>query len=89
MTAPTGRRINARLPADVARKVTYLERQRNLSTTQVLLESIEHYYLAMTEAQGAAADRLERAGFVGCAAGPADLSTTYKADLARSLEKKA
>jgi hypothetical protein len=88
MTAPTSRRINARLPPDVAQKVAYLERRRNKSTTQVVLESIEHYYLALTGEQGAAAERLEQAGFVGCAHGPANLSTAFKEDLARSIESK-
>lgn len=88
MTAARARRINARLPPDVARKVAYLERRRNKSTTQIVLESIEHYYASLTEEQGTAAERLTEAGFVGCASGPRDLSTTYKADLARSLASK-
>lgn len=87
MTAPA-RRINARLPPDVARKVAYLERTRKKSTTQVVLESIEHYYRAVAEGEGTAAQRLEQAGFVGCARGPADLSVTYKEDLAASIGRK-
>ncbi len=88
MTTARSRRINARLPPDAARKVAYLERRRNKSTTQVVLESIEHYYAALTEEEGTAAERLESAGFVGCASGPPDLSTSYKADLSRSIEDK-
>ncbi|HEY6459998.1 MAG TPA: hypothetical protein VIY73_07590 [Polyangiaceae bacterium] len=88
MTTSPARRINARLPADVARKVAYLERTRKKSTTQVVVESIEHYYEAVAERQGSAAERLERAGFVGCARGAADLSATYEEDLAASIGKK-
>ena len=88
MTTRGARRINARLPPEVAQKVAYLERRRNKSTTQVVLESIEHYYLALTDESGKAAERFEEAGFVGCARGPVDLSSSYKADLARSLEHK-
>jgi predicted DNA-binding protein len=88
MTAGKARRINARLPPDAARKVAYLERRRNKTTTQIVLESIDHYYEAMTAVEEGAAERLERAGFVGCARGPDDLSSTYKADLAASLREK-
>ena len=79
------RRINARLPPDVARKLAYLERRTNRSTTQVLLESIEGYYAAMTEPAGSAAELLARAGFIGCASGPVDLSCVHKP--ARSVSK--
>jgi hypothetical protein len=53
MTAARERRIDARLPADAARKVAYLERRLNTSTTEIVLESIEHYYAALTEEGGA------------------------------------
>ncbi len=82
------RRINARLPPDVARKVAYLEKRTRKSTTEVVVESIEHYYAALREEGGAAARTLERAGFVGCATGPTDFSSSYKADLARSMGGK-
>ena len=88
MTSGKAHRLNARLPPDVARKVAYLQRRTNRSTTEVVLESIERYYAAMTEERGTAAQALEEAGFVGCSTGPADLSTSYKADLSRSISKK-
>jgi hypothetical protein len=31
---------------------------------------------------------LKNAGFIGCADGPADLSTSYKAELVQSLRRK-
>ncbi len=82
-------RINARLPTDVARKVAYLESRTKMSTTEVVLESIERYYAAMTEGDGTAAEALAQAGFIGCATGPADLSSSYKSEQRRSLAKKA
>ena len=90
MTSPTARRINARLPADVARKVELIAKRTNKTTTEVVLASIERYYDALNEVgeRASAAEALERAGFIGCARGPADLSTSYKSDLARSLRKK-
>lgn len=89
MTSGKARRINARLPEEVARKVAYLEKRTNKSTTEVVVESIEHYYAAMSEEGGAAAEALQQAGFVGCATGPANLSSSYKAELSRSIGKKA
>jgi hypothetical protein len=89
MTGAKPSRINARLPAEVARKVAYLERRTNMSTTEVVLASIERYYAAMTEGEGTAAQALAQAGFIGCAEGPADLSSSYKSGQTRSLGKKA
>jgi hypothetical protein len=89
MTASKPHRINARLPPDVARKVSYLERRGRMTTTQVLRESIELYYATVTRETSTAASALEQAGFVGCASGPRDLSSTYKAQLADSLEEKS
>jgi hypothetical protein len=87
MTRAKSTRINARLPPTVARKVAYLESRTKMSTTEVLLESIAHYYAAVTEDGGGAA-ALERAGFIGCSSGPADLSSSYKNELTRSLGGK-
>jgi hypothetical protein len=88
MTTAKAHRINARLPAEVARKVAYLERRTKMSTTEVVLASIERYYDAMTRGEGTAEEALAEAGFIACADGPADLSTTYKGELAGSLAKK-
>jgi predicted DNA-binding protein len=88
MTFAKAHRINARLPAEVAQKVAYLEKRTNMSTTEVVRESIDRYYAALTEEQGASAQALERAGFVGCASGPADLSSSYKTKLGRSIGSK-
>jgi hypothetical protein len=88
MTAAKTHRINARLPPDVARKVAYLERRTKKSTTEIVTESIDRYYAAIVDGEGSPAQVLERAGFVACARGPEDLSTSYKADLARSIGKK-
>ncbi len=59
-----------------------------MSTTEIVVTSIERYYDAMTQAGGTAADALAEAGFIGCAEGPADLSSSYKAEMGRSLAKK-
>jgi len=89
MTATKSSRINARLSPELARKAAYLERRLNLSTTEVIHRAIDRYYAEVSEEAGRAEEILARAGFVGCSEGPADLSRSYKEELARSLEKKA
>jgi len=79
------RRLNARIDRELASKVMYLRERTGRSTTEVIKASIEAYYQALTKQQPL--DLL--ADFVGCARGPRELSTTYKASLADSLEKKA
>jgi predicted DNA-binding protein len=88
MTAARAHRINARLSPELAQKVAYLERRTHMSTTEVVRESIDRYYAAMTEENGASAHALESAGFIGCARGPADLSSSYKTELGRSIGNK-
>ena len=91
MTTTKGHRINARLAPDSARKVSYLERYTSMSTTEVLRESIDRFYAAVMregEDGGTAEKALAAAGFVGCASGLADLSSSYKGELGRSLGKK-
>ncbi len=60
-----------------------------MSTTEVVLASIERYYAAMTRGEGTVEEALAEAGFIACANGSADLSANYKAELTRSLAKKA
>jgi hypothetical protein len=87
--ASSGRagRVNARLPAEVARKAAYLARRTGMTTTEVLIESLERYYAAVISEEAAPAPQL-LADFVGCSEGPADLSTSYKRELSRSLSAK-
>jgi hypothetical protein len=82
------RRINARLPVETARKLAYLQGRTGLGTTEIVLRSIERYYTEIQGEVGRPADVLSEAGFLGCADGPADLSSSYKDELVRSLRAK-
>lgn len=70
---------------DLARKVKYLRQRTGSSTTGVIIASIEAYYarLAPSEEPGVLLQE-----FVGCAEGPPELSSNYKAILADSLASK-
>jgi metal-responsive CopG/Arc/MetJ family transcriptional regulator len=73
-------RINARLDDNVADKLDYLQRTTGLSLSDVVRESIEHYYTEVrdrTERDAAALDVLVGA-FEGSDDSPTDLSADYK-----------
>ena len=80
------KRINARLEADLARKVDVMRKRTGQSTTEILKASLESYYVTVTRGEPAAA---KLADFVGCASGPRDLSETYKAELTKSWLRKS
>jgi predicted DNA-binding protein len=78
-------RLNARIDAELARKVRYLRQRTGQSTTEVVRRSIEAYFEDV-RALARPADLLHE--FVGCAKGRRDLSTRYKDLLTQSLSKK-
>ena len=78
-------RLNARIDAELARKVKYLRARTQKTTTEVVKASIEAYFEQMSRRE-TAADVL--AEFVGSAQGDPELSGKYKALLATSLRHK-
>ncbi len=88
MTDPRDQRINARIDEELQRKLSYLRRRTNQSTTGVLREAIERYHAQMGKADATCAEILEQTGFIGCAAGARGLSARYKEELVSSLAKK-
>lgn len=78
-------RLNARVSDEVARKVKYLRARLAGSTTDVLIASLEAYYDQVTREE-APARLLE--DLVGCAEGPGDLSSTYKAQFGDLIAAK-
>jgi len=79
------RRINARIDPDRSRKIAYLRRRTGKSTSEVVKESLDVYYAQLAR-EDRPADLL--ADFVGCVTGPSNLSSSYKAILTASLERK-
>jgi len=78
-------RINARLDADLARKVEALRKRTGKSTTEIVKASLESYYVSVTREANPAA---LLADLTGCAEGPRDLSESYKSELTSSLSRK-
>lgn len=82
-------RINARLDQALARKVRLVQKRTHRSLSQVVKESLTRYCDEELSEGGEPLAILKSTGFVGCADGPADLSSGYKRDLTRSLGRKA
>lgn len=78
-------RLNARMDEDLARKVRYLRERTGSSTTKVIIASLEAYYARLTQSEEPASLLKD---FVGCAVGPAELSSNYKEILTDSLASK-
>jgi hypothetical protein len=76
------------LDPDAADKLTYLAKSERKSVSEIIRAAIERYYDQARANHAAAAGVLERNGFIGCAVGEPDLSTTYKRGLADALRRK-
>lgn len=85
---PSQSRINARLDATLARKVSLVQERTRRSLSLIVQESLTRYCDAELGEGGEPLAILKSAGFVGCADGPEDLSSGYKKHLTRSLGRK-
>ncbi len=81
-------RINARLDESHSRKLDYLKRVTGSGISKVIKRAIDTYYERVKTTKGDPAGLLHRAGFIGCAEEPTDLSEHYKEELAGMLVKK-
>jgi protein-arginine kinase activator protein McsA len=86
-TSPESR-INARLDADITRKLHELMRLERKSVTEVIKASIAHYHAVTCQRSAAPHKALVQSGFIGCAEASSDLSTTYKRSLGKTLARK-
>ena len=81
-------RINARIDEALERQLEEIRAITSESTTEVLRSAIALYRASLGERGRRAADILAANGFIGSGVGRADLSTTYKRELTRSLAAK-
>lgn len=83
------KRLNARLDEATASELARLVEQTGHSVTDVIKSAIHNYHLALAEKSSRSVfEAFTEAGFIGCADGPADLSTRYKEYLTDSLVEK-
>jgi len=88
MATRSANRINARLDDDLARRVDLVRKRKRRSVSQIVQESLARYCDEELGGGCEALAILKAAGFVGCADGPANLSSDYKQELTRSLRRK-
>ena len=81
-------RVNARLSRQDAEMLDYLVQTEGRSVTEIVRIAIRRYYEQAQAARGAPAEALEKTGFIGCAAGESDLSTSYKQAFGHILNVK-
>ena len=80
-------RINARLDDASSRELSYLERETGWSVSEIVRRAIRSYCTHFKRAKADPENALKRAGFIGCADGPSDLSQNYKEELQHVSEK--
>lgn len=81
-------RINARLDEEQTRKVNFLKEATDSSVSEIIKHALDQYYEDIRKTQINTIDLLRKTGFIGCSDGPSNLSTTYKAKLAKGLKSK-
>ena len=82
-------RLNARVDAELARKVEELARATGKSASAIIKAALEAYVeSARVSAEVHPRLALERSGLIACAKGDADLSRTYKQSLVDSVSTK-
>lgn len=87
--APVVTRVNARLDEATARELEQLVAETGASVTDVIKNAIHCYHLSLAgKGKRSSFDLFGEAGLIGCAEGPANLSTRYKEALTGSLLEK-
>ncbi len=69
-------------------KIEQLKRRTNRSTTAIVKEALAQYLESQAASPSSAKQIFHASGFIGCADGPEDLSTSYKEALVESLTAK-
>jgi len=80
------RRVNARIDADLARRLDAVADRTGKTPSQIIKESLARYCEMVLERSPNPLEGLR--DFIGCAEGPGDLSTTYKRRTSESLANK-
>ena len=71
-------RINARLDESRSRKLEFLSRATDLSTSDIVKQAIDVYYDQVRGQRPPPAEVLSNSGFIGCGEASPDLSERYK-----------
>ena len=83
--------ITARLSEDLSCEIEFLKSSLNLSnTTSIVTQAIHLLYTTTKKKQSAKSSLqlFEESGLLGCIEGASDLSTNYKEEISKAVQKK-
>jgi len=80
--------INAVLDAEHLAKLAYIQQETQEDEIETIKQAIAFYYQHLQEQKHDPVFLLKQSGFIGCAEGNPNLSTTYKQELKKILNKK-
>ena len=81
-------RINARLDDERVKKLRQIQSLMGLSASDVVKQALDLLHQQRVARSQGRLDALLSSDLIGCADGPRDLASRYKAYLARGLESK-
>lgn len=81
-------RVNARFAGEDARRVRLVRKLEKQSTSALLRAAVREYTDKRLKPRKSAYEIMLESGFIGCAEGPADLSTNTRKYMQEALKKK-
>lgn len=81
-------RINARLDSELSPKIRFLTKATGLTVTEIVKKALVLFYEQIRGGRTDPLSALQKAGFIGCASGPQDLSRNYKKALLKTWVQK-
>lgn len=81
-------RINARLDSELSPKIRFLTKTTGLTVTEIVKKALTVFYEQIRGERTEPLLALRKAGFIGCASGPQDLSRHYKKALLQTWIQK-
>jgi hypothetical protein len=80
--------INTVLDAEHIAKLAYIQRETQEDEIETIKQAITFYYQHLQEQKHDPVFLLKQSSFIGCADGDPNLSTSYKQELKKILNKK-
>ena len=82
--------ISARIKDETAQKIDFLQKDLNLTQTDVIVKAVEVLYVDVQKQKEKPSpfDVFEDLGLIGCFEGDSDLSENYKSEIQGYLDKK-
>lgn len=80
--------ISFRPKPEARRQLSAIEEALGVNSTEAILRAIAKLYEEVVRTKGTPYEAFEKAGLIGCAEGPPDLSSNYKQVLSELISRK-